>query len=131
MDKGLVFDKYEERYFIPFNRETIIEMLFNDGGISISERDNFKQFCRILKSIYHFEFHKKLENLKVSYKSYNPNTENTPLQNKHLTLESENNFINSITELLNDGNYTEIPLHRLGRTRLRFHQQAQPDPVPE
>ena len=59
-------------YFIPFTREQITKMLIDKDELKNKEVLKFEQFCLLLKSIYHFEFHRDLENLKSSYRIFNP-----------------------------------------------------------
>ena len=54
--------------FIPFTREQITKMLIDRDELKNKEVLKFEQFCLLLKSIYHFEFHKELEGLKSSYR---------------------------------------------------------------
>ena len=57
---------------IPFTRGEIIQFLKEDGKILPEESELFNKFSNILNSIYHFEFHSKLEKIKNNYKHFNP-----------------------------------------------------------
>ena len=61
---------------IPFSREEIIKMILDDKKLKGEDVNSFRIFCKILNSIYHFEFHDQLEDLKSSYRYFNPDIEN-------------------------------------------------------
>ena len=64
--------EYADRnYFIPFTREQITNMLLDKGKLDKDQFDKFEQFCLLLNSIYHFEFHRDLEELKSTYRNFN------------------------------------------------------------
>ncbi len=65
---------YKDRErFIPFRKRDIVEMLLAHGGLETDEaKGSFHQFCVLLQSILHFEFHKKLEMLKNAYFPFSP-----------------------------------------------------------
>lgn len=68
--------KYQIRNrFIPFRKSDIIEMCVNDSRLSEHDQKLFRQFCHILKSLIHFEFHDQVETLKDSYSPFNPDAD--------------------------------------------------------
>ena len=56
------------RRYIPSRKRDIVDLL----KIGEKDKESFQQFCRLLESIYHFEFHKDLEVLKDIYYPINP-----------------------------------------------------------
>ncbi len=58
--------------FIPFRKKDIVAMCLKDGGLAKTEEPKFLEFVALLQSIYHFEFHQKLEALKDAYAPLNP-----------------------------------------------------------
>jgi len=58
--------------FIPFRKKDIIEMCISGGGLSGSDQMKFRQFCHLLQSVFHFEYHDTLETLKDLYAPMNP-----------------------------------------------------------
>ena len=72
----LKFDDLEEDGdFIPFSREQITEMITEDIRLNKTEIDEeeFKNFSFLLKNIFHFNFHRKQEEVKSNYQRLNPN----------------------------------------------------------
>ena len=102
-------DYTDRDYFIPFTREQITRMLIDISKLDDHQIDKFNQFCLLLNSIYHFEFHKDLEDLKSTYRIFNPDIE---ISSKEL--ESINNsknevdFKNSLINTLAEGNFEKV-----------------------
>jgi len=96
-------------YFIPFTRDQITKMLLDEGKLNNDEVSKFEQFCLLLKSIYHFEFHTDLENLKSSYRIFNPDVNLAPneLENSN-TSKIEANLTNILHRTLTDGNFEKV-----------------------
>lgn len=57
--------------FIPFRRRDIVEMCIASGGFTGADQIKFRELSRLLQSVYHFEFHEKLEKRWDEYVSYN------------------------------------------------------------
>jgi hypothetical protein len=50
-------------------------MCVNDSRLSEHDQKLFRQFCHILKSLIHFEFHHQVETLKDCYSPFNPDAD--------------------------------------------------------
>lgn len=61
--------------FIPFKKVDIVEMCINDARLSPGDEESFRGFGRILESLFHFEFHRQLEELKGYYAPFNPDAD--------------------------------------------------------
>ena len=96
-------------YFIPFTRDQITKMLLDEGKLNNDEVSKFEQFCLLLKSIYHFEFHTKLECLKASYRIFSPEINLAPneLENSN-TSKIEADLTNKLRQTLIDGNFEKV-----------------------
>ena len=92
---------------IPFTRDEIVQLLKEDDRIPLKDLGSFNKFSNILKSIYHFEFHSKLEKIKNNYRYFNPDH-----TLKNLDDEIDNNqfheCMQDIEKLLTDANYTPV-----------------------
>ena len=103
----LLNKEYRPDHEIPFSRKEIITMLLADNKITGEDVDSFKSFCNILISIYHLEFHNNLEDLKQSYKNFNPDikdSEDAKESNSKLLVDS----LNNINLLMTKANYNEV-----------------------
>lgn len=63
-------DKAEQ--FIPVRKGEIVEALLADSNHAPGERDAFRQFCRLIGSVFHYEHFEELERLKEAYHHFNP-----------------------------------------------------------
>lgn len=57
----------DREHFIPYRKAEIVQILCSEGTLNTEEQQKFRCFCKVLESIYHFEFHEKVETLKDSY----------------------------------------------------------------
>lgn len=62
----------KREHFIPYCRADVIDMCAEDGRLEPGAVDEFRDFCKILESLVHFEHHAQLETLKDSYRPFNP-----------------------------------------------------------
>jgi hypothetical protein len=58
--------------FIPFRKRDIVEMLLIDAQLPDAQEKQFREFCEILQSVFHFDYHHTLEDLKNAYAPLNP-----------------------------------------------------------
>ena len=60
---------------IPVSRRDVLAGLLEelaDHGLEANDCDRFRAFSRLLQALFHYEFHEKLEELKVDYEHINP-----------------------------------------------------------
>lgn len=105
--EDLLSMEFHPDHEIPFTREEILEMLLQDSRVRENSLDGFQSFSKVLNSIYHFEFHDQLEELKHSYRFFNPDIENE--NNSHENLEENlSECFQTINLLLTEANYNEV-----------------------
>jgi hypothetical protein len=90
--------------FIPFRKKDVVAMCLQDGGIDASEEADFLYIVRLMQSIYHFEFHDKLEALKDAYAPLNPSRDTRVV----FPATSVTPLLPKLDELLNDANYDKL-----------------------
>jgi hypothetical protein len=96
--------------FIPFRKADIIEMCINDSRLSKQEQNSFRQFCHILQSLIHFEFHHQVEMLKDCYSPFNPDAD-TRLKYDYSEQEKKDlqtKLVEILTGILNAANFQKI-----------------------
>ena len=93
--------------FIPFSRQALISLCLSDNLLSATEVRQFKEFCQILGAYYHFKFHSYLENIKLNYTPFNPDS--SILAQSAYDLDSKKtmteSLIEDITTVLEKANY--------------------------
>jgi len=73
--------EYEDReHYIPLRKSDLVTLLCKDPKLDYRERDAFRQFCRLVGSIWHFEYLETLEKLKDSYAPFDPDSQCKPLK---------------------------------------------------
>jgi hypothetical protein len=96
--------------FIPFTKSDVIEMCLEDAQLTEVEAKEFKDFCRILEALFHFEFHARLEKLKACFGPFNPDTDTRSIfnisesQKKNL----QKQLVSELTAVLDAANFEKV-----------------------
>ena len=96
--------------FIPFRKADVIRMCIEDLQLTDAEVTEFREFCQILKALFHFEFHKRLEKLKASYGPFNPDadTRKTFRYSEPEKKDLQKQLVSEMTAVLNAANFEKI-----------------------
>ncbi|NMP30650.1 DUF3754 domain-containing protein [Thalassotalea sp. M1531] len=95
--------------FIPFRKQDIITMCQQEVADGQSA-NAFQQFCDILASVFHFQYHEQLEALKNDYAPFDPNADTkllTPYSEKQRN-EHQSRFAKNFAEVLNAANFEKV-----------------------
>ena len=68
-------DEIQSQRFIPFRKSDVVEMCLTEGRLPDSAGSAFRDFCRLIEAIFHFEFHRVLERLKNCYAPFDPDAD--------------------------------------------------------
>jgi hypothetical protein len=85
-------------------------MCINDSRLSKQDQNLFRQFCHILGSLIHFEFHHQVEMLKDCYSPFNPDAD-TRLNYDYSEQEKKDlqkKLVQTLTAILNAANFQKI-----------------------
>jgi len=104
----LSVSNFKTRY-IPFRKKDIINMIIaKNKSDFLLEESSLYDFCQMVESILHFEFHKELEELKDIYHPINPDlTANEELPEEDIR-EVNTQLLKTLRKVLNDANYDVI-----------------------
>jgi len=95
--------------FIPFRKKDIIDMCLAEFP-NKEQQVSFGQFCDLLASFIHFEYHELLESLKNDYAPFDPNADTRQLN--ELTSEqkaqAQKTFANNFAKVLDAANFEKI-----------------------
>lgn len=96
--------------FIPFRKADVVEMCLAGGELSTDEQQRFRQFCRILESLFHFEFHSRLERLKDCYRpfSHDSDVKAVRLAEEPDPDAARQALVDELTALLDDANFERV-----------------------
>jgi hypothetical protein len=95
--------------FIPFRKKDIIEMcsqelIDNESPLS------FKEFCKLLSSTIHFDYHETVESLKNNYAPFDPNANTQQIKtfNEKEREYCQKAFTNDFAKILNAANFEKV-----------------------
>jgi len=72
--------EYKDReHFIPLRKSDLVALLCKDTQLPAQEREPFRQFCLLVSSVFHFEYHRQLEELKDAYAAFDPDADTRAL----------------------------------------------------
>ena len=101
-------------------------MCLASGGLSGTQQMKFRELCRVLQSVVHFEYHQKLEALKDSYAPLNPDRDTRKIG--VYTDSEDGKFVERLDELLDKANYEKLSDEELQKAlteaslfKLRLH----------
>lgn len=95
--------------FIPFRKQDIIEMCLKEVD-QLGSEVSFQQFCELLASFIHFEYHHLLESLKNDYAPFDPNADTRQLREltSQQKIHARNAFADNFSKVLNAANFEKI-----------------------
>lgn len=72
--------EYQDReQFIPLRPADLVLLLGSDEELSEGDREQFRQLCRLLAAVFHFEYHEHLSKLRNSYAPFDPDADTKTL----------------------------------------------------
>ena len=96
--------------FIPFRKADVVQMCINDSRLSASDQNSFREFCRILESLIHFEFHHQAEKLKDCYAPFNPDADTRSIYTYSMEekVRLQKKLVEALNAILNAANFKKI-----------------------
>jgi hypothetical protein len=100
----------EREKFIPIRKEDVIDLICKDGKLDLKGQEKFKEFCTILESMYHRDFHQKQKELKKYYYPFNPDLDIVKMRDisKEDIEKDAKDFMAKLEEVLIDANYEKV-----------------------
>ncbi len=99
----------ERDQFIPVRKSDILDALVDHGHLaSEQERTNFRQICRMLGAIYHYEYFERLEELRQDYYYFNPEIDPHARFDATGLEQAYAKLIESFTAVLKGANFVEV-----------------------
>jgi hypothetical protein len=109
-------DQADERdQFIPVRKADILDALIDQGAIAdAGERGKFREICRMLAAIYHFEYFEQLEKLRHSYYYFDPERDQNPDFEPARLEDAYREMVDSLTSVLKGANFVDVSQHEVG-----------------
>jgi hypothetical protein len=96
-------------HFIAVRKTDILAALIDHGRLAdAAERDRFRQVCRLLAAIYHYEYFAELERLRDDYYYFNPEIEPHAGFDQAAQERAYADLLASFTAVLADANFIEM-----------------------
>jgi hypothetical protein len=96
-------------HFIAVRKSDILDALIDHGHIAHdAQRDAFRQVCRLLAAIYHYEYFAQLERLRDDYFYFNPELEPHARLDQAALERAYADLVTSFTTVLADANFVEM-----------------------
>jgi hypothetical protein len=70
----------DREHYIPLRKSDLVELLCKDQKIGLTDHQPFRQFCRLVGAVWHFEYLETLEKLKDDYAPFDPDSTCRPLK---------------------------------------------------
>lgn len=102
-------------HYIPIRRSDLVSLLVQDKQFPVDQKESFRQFCRLITGIFHFEYHDQLESLKDEYAAFDPDTVTNPIDNpSSIELAGRvDTLFEKFTWLMGKANYTRMTREQL------------------
>jgi hypothetical protein len=112
--------------FIPVRKADILDALVEHEPLaSEDEREQFRQVCRLLAAIYHYEYFAQLERLRDDYYYFNPEFDPHERFGDAAFEREYKDLVDSFTAVLHGANFHELSHEEIGQA----HRERRTVPV--
>jgi hypothetical protein len=101
--------------FIPIRKSDVLHALIEKSPLDAAERDKFREFCRMLASVFHYEYYERLERLRESYFYFNPELGAQAHFDKATLDRAYGELTQSFAEVLKGANFVEVSQEEVER----------------
>jgi hypothetical protein len=105
-------DDYRDQ-FIPVRKADLIRTLLAGDELAGPDKDKFQQLCRLLASIFHYEYFEQLERLRDDYYYFNPQLETTLRFEPEVLDAAYTDLVAALTKVLKGANFVELSKHEI------------------
>jgi hypothetical protein len=102
---------YDDReHYIPLRKTELVELLLKDPKLSANEREPLRQFARLVRAVWHFEYLQMLDDLKDRYAPFDPDAETVSLEKPDPLQRAEmmNHLFESFVALMERANFKRL-----------------------
>ena len=106
----------ERDHFIPARKIDVLNAVIAGGVLgSEPEREQFRQLCRLLGAIYHYQYFDQLERLRNDYFYFSPDTDGHARFDSATVERAYADMIDALTKVLHGANFVEVPHEEIER----------------
>jgi hypothetical protein len=104
-------------HFIPVRKIDVLQALVAQGAMGGEpEREKFRELCRLLGAIYHYEYFDQLERLRNDYFYFNPELDGHTRFDAAAVENSYKDLVAALTSVLHGANFIEVPHDEIERS---------------
>jgi hypothetical protein len=109
-------DAGERGQFIPARKSDLLQALVEQWPVDAApEREKFRQLCRMLGAVYHYEYFDQLERLRDDYYYFNPEHDGHTRFAAPLLDCAYRDLIDALGKVLRGANFVEVPHDEIER----------------
>ena len=102
--------------FIPVRKTDILDALVEHGAFADdSQRDRFRQICKVLAAVYHYEYFDRLETLRHAYYYFNPELSPHARFSPEAIDRAYAELVESLIAVLKGANFVEVSHEEIER----------------
>lgn len=106
----------ERDHFIPARKIDVLNAVIAHGALaSEPEREKFRQFCRLLGAIYHYEYFDQLERLRNDYFYFSPDLDDHARFDSAAVERAYGDLVDALTKVLHGANFVEVTQEEIER----------------
>ena len=106
----------ERGNFIPVRKADILDALVEQGKFADDrQREQFRQICKLLAAVYHYEYFDRLEQLRNAYYYFNPELSVHAKFTSAAIDQAYAELVESLTAVLKGANFVEVPHEEIER----------------
>lgn len=103
-------------HFIPARKVDVLNAVIAHGALAgAPEQEKFRQFCRLLGAIYHYEYFDQLERLRNDYFYFSPDLDHHARYDSATVQRAYGDLIDALTKVLHGANFIEVPHEEIER----------------
>jgi hypothetical protein len=95
--------------FIPVRKIDIVAALVEHSSLAGDDHDKFRQLCRLLGAIYHYEYFDRLERLRADYFYFNPEIQPHARFDDDARVRAYADLLDTLTSVLKGAHFIEVP----------------------
>ena len=102
--------------FIPVRKTDILDALIERGQFADDrQREQFRQICKVLVAVYHYEYFDRLEKLRNAYYYFNPELSSHVRFGAEAVDRAYAELLESLVAVLKGANFVEVPHEEIER----------------
>src|SRR5262249_23141923 len=108
-------------FYIPVRRADIVDALAASGALPQPEREKFRQLCRLLAAIYHYQFFIQLEKLRDDYYYCSPDREGAAHLDAQSVAQAHDDLVETLVAVLREANFVTISRNEVADAHEEHH----------